>query len=53
MKTENKKDIRVTFTVPNDWDIHDFIAEVMGAYEEIAGKGASDMVTYAYREVAV
>lgn len=36
----------IEFTYPSEWDTRDFVAELVGCYDEWAGEGVSEQVEY-------
>jgi hypothetical protein len=49
--TKTKQQFTVTFTIPSDWDASDFIGELAGAYDDMAGREAAEQVEYVVGEV--
>lgn len=43
-----KQQVQVVFTIPEDWDIHEFVQVLTGAYEDSEGEQVADMVEYRY-----
>jgi hypothetical protein len=41
MKTQK---VLMEFTIPNEWDTQDFVAELVGCYDEWAGEGKGEKV---------
>jgi hypothetical protein len=47
-----KQEVKMTFTIPEGWDMHEFVQVLMGAYTDIEGSQVADMVQYRYRATA-
>ena len=38
--------VTIEFTIPSEWDTQDFVAELVGCYDEWAGEGKGEQVEY-------
>jgi hypothetical protein len=38
--------VTIEFTIPSEWDTEDFVAELVGCYDEWAGEGMGEQVEY-------
>lgn len=45
----NKQEVTVSFTVPEEWNQHDFVRVLFESYEDVVGKKTTDMVEYSYK----
>lgn len=49
--TKPKQKFTITFFIPGEWDANDFIAELTGAYDDMAGREAAEQVEYVVGEL--
>ncbi len=42
----NTRKVVMEFTIPSEWDTQDFVAELVGCYDEWAGEGMGEQVEY-------
>ena len=47
-----KQEVKIMFTIPEGWDIHEFVQVLAGAYYDSEGEQEANMVEYRYEATA-